>query len=138
VDTLSELLAQSHVISLHCPMTPGTRGLIGASEIAQMPRGSFLVNTARGGIVDTKAVVEALASGQLSGAGIDVLEHEPPAADSPVIRAWRDPNHPAHDRLLLNPHTAYYSEEGCDEFRTKAAKEILRALKGQPLRNRVN
>lgn len=138
VDTLSELLAQSHVISLHCPMTPGTRGLIGASEIAQMPRGSFLVNTARGGIVNTTAVVEALASGQLAGAGIDVLEQEPPTADSPVIRAWRDPNHPAHDRLLLNPHTAYYSEEGCDEFRTKAAKEILRALKGQPLRNRVN
>ncbi len=138
VDTLGELLAQSHIVSLHCPMTPKTRSLIGAREIAQMPRGSFLVNTARGGIVDTAAVVEALAGGHLAGAGIDVLEQEPPATDSPVIRAWRDPNHPAHDRLLLNPHTAYYSEEGCDEFRTKAAKEILRALKGEPLRNRVN
>jgi C-terminal binding protein len=138
VDTLGELLAQSHIVSLHCPMTPKTRSLIGAREIAQMPRGSFLVNTARGGIVDTAAVVEALASGHLAGAGIDVLEQEPPAADSPVLRAWRDPNHPAHDRLLLNPHTAYYSEEGCDEFRTKAAREVLRALKGEPLRNKVN
>jgi C-terminal binding protein len=138
VDSLDELLMQIHIVSLHCPMTPVTRGFIGAKEIARMPRGSFLVNTARGGIVDTAAVVEALAGGHLAGAGIDVLEQEPPAADSPVLRAWRDPNHPAHDRLLLNPHTAYYCEEGCAEFRTKAAREILRALKGEPLRNVVN
>jgi len=137
-ETLGELLAQSYVVSLHCPLTPVTRGFIGAREMAQMPRGSFLVNTARGGIVDTAAVVEALASGHLAGAGIDVLEQEPPPADSPVVRAWRDPNHPAHDRLLLNPHTAFYCEEGCIEFRTKAAREVLRALRGEPLRNVVN
>lgn len=138
VDTLDELLAQSHIVSAHCPLTAQTRGLIGAREIARMPRGSFLVNTARGGVVDTAAVVEALASGHLAGAGIDVLEAEPPPADSSVLRAWRDPNHPAHDRLLLNPHTAFYCEEGCVEFRTKAAREVLRALKGEPLRNVVN
>jgi len=138
VDTLDELLAQSHILSAHCPLTPQTRGLLGAREIARMPRGSFLVNTARGGVVDTAAVVEALASGHLAGAGIDVLEQEPPPADSPVLRAWRDPNHPAHDRLLLNPHTAFYCEEGCVEFRTKASREVLRALKGEPLRNVVN
>ena len=62
----------------------------------------------------------------------------PPPADSSVLRAWRDPNHPAHDRLLLNPHTAFYCEEGCVEFRTKAARDVLRALKGEPLRNVVN
>jgi C-terminal binding protein len=138
VDTLDELLAQSHILSAHCPLTPRTRGLLGAREIARMPRGSFLVNTARGGVVDTAAVVEALAGGHLAGAGIDVLEQEPPPADSPVLRAWRDPDHPAHDRLLLNPHTAFYCEEGCVEFRTKAAREVLRALKGEPLRNVVN
>ncbi len=138
VDSLAELLNQGHVLSLHCPLSDKTRGMIGAKEIARMPRGSILVNTARGGIVDTAAVVEALASGHLAGAGIDVLEQEPPPADSPVIRAWRDPEHPAHDRLLLNPHTAFYCEEGCEEFRTKAAREILRALNGEPLRNRVN
>lgn len=138
VDTLDELLAQSHIVSAHCPLTPRTRGLLGAREIARMPRGSFLVNTARGGVVDTAAVVEALARGHLAGAGIDVLEQEPPPADSPVLRAWRDPDHPAHDRLLLNPHTAFYCEEGCVEFRTKAAREVLRALKGEPLRNVVN
>lgn len=138
VESLSELLATSFVVSLHCPLTPETRGMIGAAEIARMPAGGFLVNTARGGIVDTTAVVEALESGHLAGAGIDVLEQEPPPSDSPVLAAWRNPEHVAHDRLLLNPHTAFYCEEGCAEFRTKGAREVLRALQGEPLRNVVN
>jgi C-terminal binding protein len=137
-DSLDDLLRQSHVVSLHCPLTAETRGLIGSAQLARMPRGSFLINTARGGVVDTAAVVAALAEGHLAGAGIDVLEQEPPPADSPVLRAWRDPQHPAHDRLILNPHAAFYCEEGCAEFRTKAAREVLRALRGEPLRNRVN
>jgi D-3-phosphoglycerate dehydrogenase/C-terminal binding protein len=103
-----------------------------------MPQGSFLVNTARGGVVDTQAVIDALADGHLAGAGIDVLEQEPPLENSPILAAWRNPNHPAHDRLLLNPHTAFYCDEGCEEFRRKGAMEILRAYRGQPLRNRVN
>ena len=82
--------------------------------------------------------VAALADGQLAGAGIDVLEQEPPPEDSPVLRAWRDPAHPAHDRLLLNPHSAYYCDQGSEEFRTKGAQEVLRALQGRPLRNQVN
>lgn len=138
VDTLNELLAQSHLLSLHCPLTPETRGLIGRNQLAQLPQGAVLVNTSRGGTVDTLAVCEALASGQLSGAGIDVLEQEPPEEDSPVLSAWMDPSHPAHDRLLLNPHAAFYCEQGAEEFRTKGAREILRALKGEPLRNSVN
>ncbi len=138
VHSLPELLKQVHILSLHCPLTGETRGLIGADEIARMPRGSFLVNTSRGGTVDTVAAVAALSSGHLAGAGIDVLEHEPPPADSPVLRAWRDPDHPAHDRLLLNPHSAFYCEEGTGEFRTKGAREVLRALRGEPLRNLVN
>lgn len=138
VDQLSELLRNSHIVSLHCPLTEETRGLIGDVEIGQMPKGSFLVNTARGGVLDTATAVNALASGHLGGAGIDVLEQEPPAADSAVITAWRDPDHPAHDRLLLNPHTAFYCEEGAEEFRTKGAREVLRALRGEPLRNVVN
>jgi C-terminal binding protein len=138
VDQLDTLLAESYIVSLHCPLTPATKSLIGAPQIAKMPRGSFLVNTARGAVLDPVAAVEALAAGHLAGAGIDVLPVEPPAEDSPVLKAWRDPAHPAHDRLLLNPHAAFYCEEGSDEFRTKGAREILRALKGEPLRNRVN
>lgn len=138
VDTLEELLVQSHLLSLHCPLTSETRGLIGRDQLAQMPRGAVLVNTSRGGTVETSAVVAALESGHLSGAGIDVLEQEPPGKDSPVLLAWRDPSHPAHDRLILNPHAAFYCEEGAEEFRTKGAREILRALDGEPLRNSVN
>ncbi len=138
VDSLEVLLRQSHVVSLHCPLTSETRGMIGTAELALMPQGGILVNTARGGVVDTAAVVAALADGKLAGAGIDVLEQEPPPEDSPVLRAWRDPAHPVHDRLLLNPHSAYYCEQGSEEFRTKGALEVLRALQGRPLRNQVN
>jgi D-3-phosphoglycerate dehydrogenase/C-terminal binding protein len=84
------------------------------------------------------AVIAALTNDHLAGAAIDVLEKEPPEPDSPVLKAWRDPTHPAHDRLLLNPHTAFYCDEGCEEFRTKGAWEVLRALRGEPLRNVVN
>jgi len=138
VESLEALLRQSHILSLHCPLTPQTRGMIGAAELALLPAGAIVVNTARGGVADTAAVVTALANGHLTGAGIDVLEHEPPPEDSPVLRAWRDPHHPAHDRLLLNPHTAFYCEQGSEEFRTKGSLEVLRALHGHPLRNRVN
>ena len=138
VDSLGELLAQSYIVSLHCPLTPETTNIVGTDELAAMPPGSFLVNTARGGVVDTAAVVDSLAAGHLRGAGIDVLEEEPPAEDSPILQAWRDSGHPAHDRLLLNPHAAFYCEEGGEEFRSKAARECLRAIRGEPLRNVVN
>ncbi|MEM9018572.1 MAG: C-terminal binding protein, partial [Verrucomicrobiota bacterium] len=115
-DSLMQLLSSSYVLSIHCPLTPETRGMIGCEEIASMTRGGHLINTARGGIVDTEAVVDALHDGILAGAGIDVLETEPPPADSSVLRAWRDSDHPAHDRLLLNPHAAFHCEEGAEEF----------------------
>ena len=96
------------------------------------------MNTARGAIVDTLAIPEALASGQLAGAGLDVLETEPPPDDHPLVAAWRDPNHPAHHRLILNPHAAFYSEQGLLDIRVKTAEACRRALLGQPLRNVVN
>lgn len=138
VDCLDELLERSYIVSIHCPLTPETTNIIGAQELASMSPGSFLVNTARGGVVDTAAVVDSLAANHLRGAGIDVLEEEPPSTDSPILAAWRDPEHPAHDRLLLNPHAAFYCEEGSTEFRSKAARECLRAIRGEPLRNVVN
>jgi len=137
-DTLDELLKQSFVVSLHTPLTPETRGVINAESIGRMPRGSFLVNTARGAVVDTAAIPPAIASGHLAGAGIDVLPVEPPAADDPLIRAWRDPAHPAHHRVIVNPHSAFYSEEGLLDMRRKGAKAVRNALLGRPLRNVVN
>jgi phosphoglycerate dehydrogenase-like enzyme len=138
VETLDELLQQAFVVSVHCPRTPETTKLIGANEIAKMPKGSFLINTARGAILDTSAIPAALASGQLAGAAIDVLPVEPPEANDPMLAAWRDPQHPAHDRLILNPHAAFYSEEGLMDMRTKGADACRRALLGMPLRNVVN
>jgi D-3-phosphoglycerate dehydrogenase/C-terminal binding protein len=137
-ETLSELLGQAFVLSLHTPLTPETNRMIDAAAIARMPRGSFLVNTARGAIVDTSAIPPAIATGQLAGAGIDVLAVEPPPADDPLVRAWRDPAHAAHHRVILNPHSAFYAEEGLLDMRLKGAKAVRNALLGRPLRNVVN
>jgi D-3-phosphoglycerate dehydrogenase/C-terminal binding protein len=103
-----------------------------------MPRGSYLINTARGAVVDCAALPAALASGHLAGAGIDVLEQEPPPSDAPLLQAWRDPRHPAHHRLIVNPHIAWYCEDGRTEMRRKAAETCRRALEGLALRNVVN
>jgi D-3-phosphoglycerate dehydrogenase/C-terminal binding protein len=137
-ETLEELVRGSWVLSLHCPLTPETRGLIDAPTLSLLPPGAFLVNTARGAVVDTAAVADAIASGRLAGAGLDVLEAEPPAEDDPLIRAWRDPGHPAHHRVVLTPHSAFYSEESQREVRAKAALACRRALAGEPIPNVVN
>jgi D-3-phosphoglycerate dehydrogenase/C-terminal binding protein len=137
-ESLDDLLSQSLIVSLHCPHTQETHHLIDAAALAKMPRGSYLVNTARGAVVDNAAIPEALASGRLAGAGIDVLEHEPPPADDPLVSAWRDPAHPAHHRLILNPHAAFYSEAGLLDMRRKGAEACRRAILGLPLRNVVN
>ncbi|REK11209.1 MAG: C-terminal binding protein [Planctomycetota bacterium] len=138
VETLDELLAQSHVLSPHCPLTPETFHLVGREEIAKMPAGSFLINTSRGGVVDVSAIPDALASGHLAGAGIDVLEIEPPPENDPLLVAWRDPEHPAYHRLIVNPHAAFYCEEGMLEMRAKGSESCRRALLGLPMRNVVN
>ncbi|MBU4272829.1 MAG: C-terminal binding protein [Planctomycetes bacterium] len=138
VEHVDELFAQSHVLSLHCPLTEETFHLIDRRTIATLPAGAYLINTARGAVVDATSLPEALASGQLAGAGIDVLEQEPPPADHPLIVAWRDPNHAAHHRLIINPHLAFYSEEGLMDMRTKGSIACRKALCGQPIPNVVN
>jgi D-3-phosphoglycerate dehydrogenase/C-terminal binding protein len=137
-ETLEELLAEAHVVSPHCPLTDETYHMLRAETIALMRRGSFLVNTARGGVVDLRAIPEAIASGQLAGAGIDVLDEEPPPESHPLLVAWRDPAHPAYHRVIVNPHAAFYSEEGMEDMRIKGSQSCRRALVGQPLRNVVN
>jgi D-3-phosphoglycerate dehydrogenase/C-terminal binding protein len=138
VESLDALLAEAHVVSMHCPLSTETYHMLNADSIAKMKRGSFLVNTARGGVVDATAIPAAIASGQLAGAAIDVLEQEPPSADHPLLVAWRDPAHPAYDRVIVNPHAAFYSEEGLQDMRVKGTDACRRALLGLPLRNVVN
>ena len=98
-----EVLADSDVISLHCPLTPETRSLIAARELSQMMSGALLVNTARGGLVQPQSIADALISGRLGGYGSDVLEVEPPGSNHPLIRL-NLPN------LILTPHIAWASE----------------------------
>jgi len=138
VERFEDLLEQAYVLSLHCPLTPETRHMVNRPALARMPRGTYLVNTARGAIVDTSVIPDAIESGQLAGAGIDVLEYEPPPDDDPLIVAWRNPRHPAHHRVLLNPHSAFYCEQGLMEIRVKGSQACRCALLGLPLRNVVN
>lgn len=138
VETVEELLREAYIVSLHCPLNEESRHLVNSKTLALMPRGSFLVNTSRGGVIDTAAIPAAIANGQLAGAAIDVLTNEPPPPDDPLIAAWRDPNHPAHHRLIVNPHAAFYTEQGFLDMRTKGATAVRRALTGLPLRNVVN
>jgi D-3-phosphoglycerate dehydrogenase / 2-oxoglutarate reductase len=114
---LDELLSECDAVTLHVPLTPETRGLIGRVQIAAMRPGAFLVNTARGAVVDVAAVLEALHDGRLGGAALDVLPQEPPAVP------------PAAPNLVVTPHAAYYSEESeALAFRLCVARvrEVLR------------
>lgn len=137
-ESVRELFAQAHVLSFHCPLTPETAQLLNRETLAFLPRGAYVVNTARGPIVDTSIIPAALATGHLAGAGLDVIPVEPPPLDDPLMVAWRDPQHAAYTRLIVNPHAAFYCEEGLLEMRRKAAESCRRALTGLPLRNVVN
>lgn len=136
--TLEELLRQADVVSIHTWLDDVTRNMFNAETIAKMKPGAILLNTARGPICDTRAVLAALESGALAGAGLDVLPTEPPPPDDPLLRAARDPHHIASHRCVLTPHSAFFTEEGFIEMRRKAALEARRALLGERLRNCVN
>jgi C-terminal binding protein len=125
---LEELLPQAQFLSLHCPLTPETRHILNAATLALSPSGAYVVNTARGGCIDLSALADALDSGRVTAAGLDVVEREP--LDDERIRR--------HPRVLLTPHSAYYSVEGMRELRTRGAKEAKRIVLGEPVRNAVN
>jgi phosphoglycerate dehydrogenase-like enzyme len=121
---LDELLGASHVISLHLPLTPGTHHLIDASTLARMRAGALLVNVSRGALVDAGALLAALDGGQLGGAALDVLEHEPPAGDDPLLR---------HPRVLITPHAAYYSDQSATAYVLEQAHNVVAWWRdGQP------
>ena len=128
VERLDELLAQAHVLSLHCPLTEENRHMIDAAAMGRDAGRRVLINTARGGDGRYSGRAAAIESGRLAGAGIDVLEQEPPPDDDPLVAAWRNPAHPAHHRVLLNPHSAFYSEEGLMDMRIRGSEACRRAL----------
>ena len=120
--TLDEALESCQAFSLHSLLTPETRGLIGAAELARMRRGSFLVDTSRAALVDFDAVLAALDSGQLGGAAFDVLPVEPPGADAPA---------PERPTLIINPHAAWYSPATEHEAYRRPAVAVREALEGR-------
>lgn len=137
-DSLDALLADADVVSLHCPLTTDTRGLIGAAQLARMKPGSLLINTARGPVVDIDALVPALRAGRPGGVALDVLPQEPPNPDHELIAAWRLQPTWLAGRLLLSPHAAFYSPESLRDLRFKAATTVRDALADAGLRHCVN
>jgi phosphoglycerate dehydrogenase-like enzyme len=125
---LPELLGRADIVSLHLPLTQQTHQLIDDAALAAMKRGAVLVNTARGGLVDMRALHEALASGHLRGAGLDVYDVEPVAAGDPLLRL---PN------VVVTPHLAWLTEETLDRSLAVIAENCRRLTAGEPLLHRV-
>jgi glycerate dehydrogenase len=121
-----EMLATAEVITLHCPLTPETRGLIGMAEFAKMARRPVLINTARGGIVDEAALEQALEQGLISGAGFDVTMPEPPPADSLIMRIAKRPN------VIVTPHVAWASDEAQQIVADQTIANIENWVAGRP------
>lgn len=127
--SLSELLAQSDFISIHTPLTSETRGLLNRDTLRQMKPSAFLINTSRGGAIDTEALTYALDNGWLAGAALDVFDPEPLPADHPLL---------AHPGVIATPHTAFYSEESVLELEVQAAQNVAAVLSGKRPRSVVN
>jgi glycerate dehydrogenase len=124
---LDELFARADVVSLHCPLTEDTRGLVNAARLERMKPSAYLINTGRGPLVDEAALARALQAGQLAGAGLDVLAMEPPPADNPLLTA---PN------CVITPHLAWATTAARRRLLATAAANLQAFLAGTP-RNRV-
>jgi D-3-phosphoglycerate dehydrogenase len=125
--SLEELLRESDFVSVHVPLGPDTRGLFGETEFSLMKQGAVLVNTARAEIVVEEALAQALASGRLTAAGLDVIAN--PRADHPLL---------AFPGVLISPHAAFFSEEATEELQTRAVGDVVRVLTGALPLNPVN
>jgi D-3-phosphoglycerate dehydrogenase len=123
-----ELLAESDYVSIHTPLLPETRNLFSTEAFGRMKPGAYLINTARGPIVDDQALAKALDAGQLAGAALDVMPTEPPVG-SPLL---------GRENVIITPHTSFYSEESLLELQRKAAQEVADVLSGKPPKNPVN
>ena len=116
------VLKESNFISVHCPLNNSTRHLIGEKEFKKMEKKPLLINTSRGPIIDEKALIHALREGILSGAGLDVLETEPPDSQNPLLRM---------ENVVLSPHVGFYSEESISELKRRTAKNVADVLTGK-------
>jgi glycerate dehydrogenase len=124
--SLDEVLCNSDVVSLHLPLTPATRNMIDQARLQQMKASAILINTARGGLVDERALADALVAGTIAGAGIDVLSVEPPPADNPLVML-KSPN------LILTPHMAWASDEAMQALANQLIDNIEGFVAGKPV-----
>ena len=122
---LDEVLAQADVVSLHCPLTPDTKNLIGLEQLRRMKRSALLINTSRGGLVDEAALIQALDEGLIAGAGFDVLTSEPPKNGHPLLDVRR-PN------FILTPHVAWASDNAMQFLADQLIDNIDRWAEGRP------
>jgi D-3-phosphoglycerate dehydrogenase len=122
VTTFEDLLARADFVTLHLPMMPATQGIIDRSALARMKPGAFLINTARGGLVVEADLVEALRTGRLAGAGLDVLADEPPLADNPLL---------ALDNVVISPHVAATDSQAIEDMGNEAAQNIIDFFEGR-------
>jgi len=118
---LNQLCEQADYISIHTPLTADTRGLIGDEQFNRMKKEAVIINTARGPVIDEQALIRALESGKIAGAGLDVLEHEPIPTDHPFLNM---------DQVILNPHAAWHSVEAQEELKRKVAENVVDVLSG--------
>lgn len=128
-EDLEKIFEVSDFITVHCPLTEGTEGLIGQEELHKMKESAFLINVARGGIVDEDALVDALKEGEIRGAAIDVFKEEPPADDHPLFDL---------NNVIVTPHTAWLTEEARRRMSTGAAEGIITVLRGDIPEHTVN
>jgi phosphoglycerate dehydrogenase-like enzyme len=137
-DTLAELMGQCDFVSIHAPLTAETRNLIGVDAFAAAKRGMILINTARGPIVDIDALYDAMKDGTVLAAGLDVLPQEPANPQARLIAAWQRNEEWIRHRLVLTPHSAFYTPESMRDNRAFASRTAARYLRDGRLENCVN
>jgi glycerate dehydrogenase len=125
------LLREADIVSLHCPLTPETRNLINPQTLSWMKPSAFLINTARGALIDEAALIHALRRNRIAGAALDVISKEPPPPDHPVVLAAKE-----LDNLIATPHTAWSAREARERLLKEVEENIAAFLQGQD-RNRV-
>ncbi len=136
--TLAELLGLADVVTIHTPLTGETRKMIDGTAVAAMKPGAYLINTARGPICDTAALLAGLKSGKLLAVGLDVLPSEPATLDDPLVAAWQANEQWIRGRMLLNPHAGFYSPDALVDLRRKAMETAYYYLRDGKLANCVN
>lgn len=127
--SLDEVIKKSDIISIHCPLTKDTYHLFGEKEFNSMKSSAYIINAARGGIIDEDALLEALENKVIAGAGLDVVEHEPLKSDNKLL---------GFDNFVISPHTGWYAEQSSVELKRKAAEEAVRFVTGEKVHYPVN